>query len=407
MITQNNIKLLSIRNYLIALIAFTLPLNKSLVPLLILLCLCIWLIEGNFKEKLQTFKKPLFIACISFYMLHVFGLIYTFNIKTGTFDLEQKLAFLIFPMLFFSVKLPAKDHTTVLKTFITGCILAGLICLANAAYKYYVSAETDSFFYSTFSAIMHSSYFAMYLNFGVALLLFNKEVLQNKRYKVIVILFFSGLIILLSSKSGILSLGLVLFCKIVSDIVIYKKYLRASMIIMVSGISIVMLYNFYPKLFVRLRQMHVSLTSNANEFDTTGSRVAIWKNAVSIISENLLFGVGTGDVKDALKNEYAQKGETKLLEKKLNAHNQYLQTFIALGLPGIFALTVIIGIILFYSLKSNQWDGAVFTLIVALNLLFESMLETQAGVIFIAFFAMFYLGNSIQKTMMKNTNIAA
>jgi hypothetical protein len=49
---------------------------------------------------------------------------------------------------------------------------------------------------------------------------------------------------------------------------------------------------------------------------------------------------------------------------------------------------------------------AILAVIIAFNLLFESMLETQAGVVFISFFLMFYLSIATKNARIKNLNIA-
>jgi O-antigen ligase len=406
LIAQNNIKLLSIRNNLTALIAFTLPLNKNLIPLLIILSLVIWLTEGGFKEKIQKIKNPYFILSISFYLLHVLGLLYTSNMKSGNFDLEQKLSFLLFPILFLSISIPQIEVSKITKSFIYGCFFACLICYGNACYKYSITQESDIFFYSAFSAIMHSSYFAMYLCFAIILILFRDKMLHNKLQRIGVLLLFSLTIILLSSKSGLISLAFIALCKIIYDVKVNKKFGRALSSIIVILLALTVIYRLFPKSFERLNEMKGSLASNGKEFNTTSSRIAIWKNALHIISENILIGVGTGDVKDALKQEYEKQGESQLVEKQLNAHNQYLQTFIALGLPGLLILLGVLIAIINFTYLSKIWDGFLLTSIIAINLLFESMLETQAGVVFIAYFLMLYLAISYNNIQTKKTIIA-
>jgi hypothetical protein len=72
-------------------------------------------------------------------------MLYTTNIKAGSFDLEQKLSLLILPLIFFSDSGNNNIQSLkILKSFVIGCVLAGLICIANAALKYYISGEIDS-----------------------------------------------------------------------------------------------------------------------------------------------------------------------------------------------------------------------------------------------------------------------
>lgn len=407
MIIQNKIKISSIKNFLLQCIAFTLPLNKSLVPLLIIITFLFWFIEGNFREKFQVLKSKYFLLAISLYLLHVVGMLYTNNLKAGGFDLEQKLSLLVLPLLFFSdIQINNIQSLKIFKSFVMGCILAGLICLANAALKYYISGDINSLLYTNFSPIMHTSYFAMYFCFAIILILFNDGIMQNQTLKIVTVLFLMLLIVLSSSKSGLFSLGQILLAKFIYDIIIRKSYLR---VIVFSSLLMVTAFSFYfvfPKAFERITEMKQAITSSKSENNTNTSRIEIWKLSSGIISNNYLFGVGTGDVKDALKSEYDKLQNSEFTEKKLNSHNQYLQTFIALGLPGILILLSLLSSIAYFTWFYKMLDGTLLTVIIAFNMLFESMLETQAGVVFIVFFLMLYFSLATHDVRSKNLKIA-
>lgn len=404
---QNKIKISSIKNNFLLFIAFTLPLNKSLLPIIIVITMLLWIIEGNFQAKFQNLKNPYFFISIVLYLLHIVGLLYTNDLKSGTFDLEQKLSLALFPILFFSGSEIDQHHQLkILRSFIYGCALAGLICLVNAFYKYYISGEANYFFYSQFSVITHASYFAMYACFGIILILFRKEIIKHLVLKALLITFLTIIVILTSSKSGLLSLVMIILAKLIYDIVQIKKYKRSFIMILVISISSISIYLLFPKSFERISEMKESIQTSSSAVNTTTSRISIWKSSFTIISSHFIFGVGTGDVKDALKQAYALKNEKQFIEKNLNAHNQFLQTFIALGLPGILVLLSLLLSVIYTSFKAQVLDGTLLGIIIAINMLFESMLETQAGVVFIAFFLMFYLSIATKTVLHKNLNIA-
>jgi O-antigen ligase len=132
-------------------------------------------------------------------------------------------------------------------------------------------------------------------------------------------------------------------------------------------------------------------TLNADNIDKTSSesnavRILVWRAASQAFAESGLWGYGTGDVKDELFSRYEQNGYSGALEHKLNAHNQFLQTGIALGWIGflLLLLTIILPLLTCWKQKNFLFVG--FIVMIGINLLTESMLEAEAGVIFIAFF---------------------
>jgi O-antigen ligase len=107
-----------------------------------------------------------------------------------------------------------------------------------------------------------------------------------------------------------------------------------------------------------------------------------------------MLGYGTGDVNDVLQSMYKGEKESEIREKKLNAHNQFLQTTLAVGLVGFMFLILPYLLLIKESLKKWDYIPLIFVFIILFNLLFESMYETQAGIVFIAFFLSLFLKNS-------------
>ena len=96
--------------------------------------------------------------------------------------------------------------------------------------------------------------------------------------------------------------------------------------------------------------------------------------------------MGTGDSKDELLKEYEKQGMAGAIENKLNTHNEYYQVIVGIGVIGFVLFLLSIFIPLGFAFKSNNVFYMFFILIIIFNFLSESMLETQAGVMFYAFF---------------------
>lgn len=120
-------------------------------------------------------------------------------------------------------------------------------------------------------------------------------------------------------------------------------------------------------------------------------RVEFWKAAGTIVAENPLVGVGTGDVPNAFNQQYASM-DSRLAEKhRLRAHNQYLTMAVAFGLPGLVLFLVFLFLPARLARCWKRPEYLAFALVVLLSFLSEDTLETQAGATFFAFFQCLFL----------------
>jgi hypothetical protein len=120
-------------------------------------------------------------------------------------------------------------------------------------------------------------------------------------------------------------------------------------------------------------------------------RFEFWKAALGIIKENMLLGVGTGDIKNAFELEYDKMNSPLHKEWRLRSHNQYLSITVAFGVLGLiwFLITLIYPMLLLN--KTYDYLYVTFFFIAIVSFFTEDTLETQAGVTFFAFFNSFFL----------------
>ncbi|MBN4051288.1 O-antigen ligase family protein [bacterium AH-315-M05] len=379
------------------LIAFLLPLNKKIIPPLIIVLVLNWLIEGHFKERIRKIRKsPLVVLFASFYLIHIIGLLYSSNLDFGLFDLEIKLSILIFPFLFStSPSLNKQQVTNVLLAFIAGCLAAMIICLSYAFYRYQSEHDVGFFLYGELSLLHHPTYLSMYLCLSICIMIyyllekktgFSKIHIFSFRF---LILLFSVFILFLSAKNGIICLALVLLISVSYLIIQKKKLLQGAAFIVLFTIFFTVIFKLAPDTYKRLYStMNIFLNEelDKNSKESTSVRLLVWPVTLELIEENFLFGVGTGDIKDSLLKKYEEKGLFGALEIRLNAHNQYLQTFVALGLVGFLILIACLLLPFILGIKKKNYIYILFLTIIAINFLTESILEVQAGVVFYAFF---------------------
>ena len=381
-------------HYVLALlIALTLPFAKF-TPLFIGLLFINWLVEGALLAKTQVLLKNKFaLIFILLYVVHLVGLLYTSNLDSGFFDIEVKLSLLIFPLIIVSKPFSKKQTSYIFIAFIIGLIYASFYMLSRAFSIYFITGE-NAFFYQDLASHIHTSYISMYLNVAIVWLIINviKEKSGGKSISnvasSVIIIFFTILIVLLSAKSGLLTLGLIVVGLIVYFLFYKKKYLFGLIGILLIIIGFFSIKTMAPKVMFRVDNFIGAITSknDSETIETTSLRMLIWESSNQIIKNNFLIGVGTGDAKDALNKEYENNYIDNALKHNFNAHNEFYQVFIALGLIGIVLLCVSLFYPLIGAYKFKDYLYAAFLLIIILNFCSESMLETKAGVMFYAFF---------------------
>jgi len=128
-----------------------------------------------------------------------------------------------------------------------------------------------------------------------------------------------------------------------------------------------------------------------NVFESTDVRWKIWQASFSAIKENIIVGVGTGDVKETILNKYKEMGMEGAYQKELNPHSQYLQSFLTFGISGIVLLLASFILPMYFAFKHQQYLYLYFIIMIMLFLTTESLLEVQGGVLFYSFFNSFFM----------------
>jgi O-antigen ligase len=379
-------------HYILALlIAFTLPFVKF-TPIFIGLIFVNWLAEGGLLVKLKrVFSNKCSLLFVLFYTAHIIGLLYTENLDSGFFDLEVKLSLLIFPLVISGKPFSKKEVSHVFVALIVGLVYASFYMLSRSLSLYLINGE-NAFFYGNLASYIHTSYVSMYMNVaivGLFLSLLKKEdKLFSNISSILIITFFVIMIMLFSSKTGVMVL-IVSFLSLLGYFVFYqKRYLLGTLGFALMVLGLFLISQFSPKIMMRVNNFVEAVTSD-NENDDAGStanRIMIWGSSNQIIKDNFFIGVGTGDVKDELNLKYEKEGIENALKRNFNAHNEYYQVFLALGVLGFILLSLGLIYPLIKSYNSRDYLYIGFLIIIGLNFFTESMLETQAGVLFYAFF---------------------
>lgn len=382
-------------------ILFFIPLYKKIVPLLILL-----FVVGTFiklgRSKNWKVDIKLSETNVWWFFLWVLGfisLLYTENSDEGFFDLQVKATMMVFPLIFSfnHVREIIKiNFFYLIIAWLAGIFVSLLYHLGVAFYKYiFITHSMDYLFYTYLSGRYHPSYLSLYV--VIAIIIIHDILIQNQLKpfaQILLMIFHFSLYIfvfLLSSKANIISLFLVciLFLYIAIRAKKQRMFFAFNIFLFVFFLVLFMFSSsiFRDRVHQAMNFPEKKILTGEKDFsgegESTRDRVLIYRSAWQLISENPWFGVGVGDVRFKLSEKYLKNNFSKGVEKKFNAHNQFLQNWIAVGILGF----VLMGIIIFNMLRlgwvKRKFCLFSFALVLLVNLMVESMLETQAGSIFI------------------------
>lgn len=351
---------------------------------------------------LFDFRKP-GIWMILFYVYHFVGMLWSTNSAFGWADIGMKASFLLIPVLFAWGKFTL-SWSKALTLLTISLVITVIYLLGWAAFKSIYHQENNRwayFFESEFSAFMHRSYFATYCVLGAVVSFVFYWQGRAKKWYAFAFVLLSIATVLTMSKAGIILLLLAFVCLIVW-LIISKKQWLFGIISLVGSVGMVLFLVFSNSgVASRLKETSKALsnisTTNNPSTESNAARIIMWSTARKVIANHWFLGAGTGDVKDELIAKNWELNNTGVAESKLNAHNQYLNTWVQLGFVGFILLIGIFISQLIQAWKSKQLLLSLFVLIFSLSFAVESFVETQAGIVPFCILTLVFFGLKQEK----------
>ena len=324
-----------------------------------------------------------------YFLLHALGMFWTEDLAFGAFDLQIKAPLLVLPLLGMLLPMPARRGREVLFMGL-GLASAGavLLCLAGASILLIVDptvAPAEAFFSSRFSRFLHPSYFAMYLCTALAgWYLTPVHSLPSALIKHVVPALAVVGIILCGSKMGwaVMAVMLPMAMAVRWREKALRRTLGLALVGALLGVSTLVVVS--PNARSRVQEAWQAAMAPGTTSDASTSsavRRITWSTAWALFKQDPLKGTGTGDVKNELMRSYREHGQEWVLEHRLNAHSQFLQSAACLGVSGSLAL-LLMGFAPFFGRLRKDPFIVAFMLLSVGNWTVESMLEVQAGVVF-------------------------
>ena len=372
-------------------------------------------ISGIIAGDYSVFKKKnvwIKLTTVLLWLIPFFHLLFLNSVDTYWNKLEVKLSLIFIPIIvLIAIEFKKKIFYTFLKVFIVGGIVAVINCLIISIYNFYFLDNIKAFTYQNLSYFHHPSYFAMYLNFIVGILYYHsinpiKSFNINRPLTYILILLLTFFIILLSSRTGWVSNILITTLFVIYSIK-RKSFNKINFGFLLAIIlSFLIIFKTVSSVKSRSNSLINYISHNIFEtekrssyFSSSATRIIVWKCSLELINQKIISGYGEGLSGVELNKLYKNKDHKQLENKNLNSHNQFLQCFLDHGLIGGCIIIFFTIIMLFKSLKTKDYLYSLFLILITINFLTESMLETQSGVVFFAVFNTLFFFQWVDKNI--------
>lgn len=393
--SENSDKLEQLRFILLHLFVFLLPFDKFYTTLILYLIILTTLIDFKI-AKLKDIPKTFWIFQ-TIVLLSISGYFYSLNTGEAGSLIERQLVLLIFPIILpLAIKI-TKEKVDQLIITLTISSVVTVCMLFSAAFYSLLQLHlplslifSSNFFNHNFSAPIgiHAGYLSIYLSLSF-IYLATIIPAQKRIYAIICI---GSALLLFIALFFLAARTIIIFIILIMIFVypfIYVKN-KIKYFIFVFFLLCVSLFTIYNNQFLKNRFSTELLndikTDGISHYLTAEPRIDRWKIGFNLGMQSPIFGHGTGDERDLLKEKYKEKQFVISYYNNFNIHNQYLSIFIKHGLVGfiIFMLFLLYLFKLIY--KSKNFLYFVFLVGICAFFLTENVLDSNKGIFYFAFF---------------------
>lgn len=321
----------------------------------------------------------------------------------------NKLSLALLPLIYFSAFALIYEEKKHSLKFLSRCFLLGsalfIPFILGIGLFRFGEFSWNGFFYTDLLDPIKANPITHALYYNVALILTAQHVKQAKEYwkKIgygILMLAFIAILILFGSKIGYITalisiffLGLNLLSKLI--------YKLAFLVLI--PLSIYLIFAEVPYVNKKIKGFKWQVSRHdVISLDNRLPRSIIWPEAISLIKEKPLTGYGFGRGYESLSTRYEAIGYTKGIENHFNAHNQFLESSLQLGIFALFWWIVTLSYVVAAVVKQRDPWLANFLLIALAYLAVESLLESQMGTVGFSFFLAYFLFNALNEQTTSN-----
>lgn len=379
----------------------------SLVSIAMLCSGCIYLVAS----REWKFDVRFFLIMAAIIVPYTIGLSQSHNITQGISIVQVKMMLLILGVHFGFVALRPniKQYQQALNIFCWAAALIAIIgnvCIAIGGYT--VDSSDFAFAYRTSLeqyTWLHPTYYCAILYMAAFIKLHQ---LLTGTFRFSSKHWFWVLLVVLCVAAGLLaaSRATMIAFAVISGIFIiniarthaYRWWFVGGFVVIVISLTMV------PSIKSRLLEMNASnmQAPTRNNDNGTNVRSGIFTCNAELLKQYWLWGVGTGNVQQAL-NDCLGKFDTSVYEThNYNTHNEYLNSWLTAGLLGLLTFVGTLLYSFWVAFKNENRLHIYFLAFMCICFLTENYLERQAGVTLFALMQMLFLATKHDKNAEMN-----
>jgi len=332
-------------NYLAVMYAFYLPIASQPRATIFSIIILLFLFRRNYVFYIKkSLFNPIVQALLVYILMHFIWLLGSDNEQHASKMLKlSEYAIIPFIFLTFLTKEFAKKA---ISAFIASLLFSEIL---SYLIRFQVIPEKLEFMRITlYEAVsqLDPSPFLLHMHYAVTLsivvtflffqLLHKKNPLWIKLAYSFFMLSATLNLSLIGGRSGYITFVVLLLAAVLLE---YRKKAFIPLLGIFLFISLVasLAYNFSPMFKERIdysKESIITIYNNPKDLNTSmGQRIGLWRYSKDVINDNFIFGVGTGDQMDAIRD--LMTIEDEMLKHFHHQHSMYIEIFTQFGVLGL------------------------------------------------------------------------
>ena len=355
-----------------------------------------WLLEGRFcnKPNIQDWRKMVpFLMFGGWYIWKIISGIWADNIDNYAWQLERYMTFgLIVPVGIWGVN-EHYNWKQICKVLVVSCIAAAGVYLFTLFWVYNqrifnyeigsVSLQnmTLEFFADKISYFKHRLFLCSVEILGIMSLLYiRKDIMKVHGIVKGRIMIAMGLIVMVAlilatgSRASIISGIALLTIWSLYKLPIRRVRYKIAFLLLACGIGLFALSQ-HPRM-ENFNYEQLFSIRKTNQIDNI--RLNIWRTALDTPKDYSLYGLGAGQSFQYLQNKYIEQGLNRY--QNFNSHNQYIEEWIELGIPGLIFFILAWLSLPYCTQKRARKSAIMLVTLYALNMLTDCMFGRFDGI---------------------------